>query len=153
MQLSNLIIAGGLLLTGLASYAAYLGYRLYQQRAAREQANTQLARELEAKEADARQSVRIIARALVQKDLTETEAAMRIAWLSQQIKLSDTEAQQISVFQQLAQATSHLPILDDWKALSKSDKRRLNRERESIESNYREFIQLSAVELTTFELR
>lgn len=153
MQLSNLIIAGGLLLTGLASYAAYLGYRLYQQRAAREQANTQLARELEAKESDARQSVRIIARALVQKDLTETEAAMRIAWLSQQIKLSDTEAQQISVFQQLAQATSHLPILDDWKALSKSDKRRLNRERESIESNYREFIQLSAVELTTFELR
>ena len=153
MQLSNLIIAGGLLLTGLASYAAYLGYRLYQQRAAREQANTQLARELEAKESDARQSVRIIARALVQKDLTETEAAMRIAWLSQQIKLSDTEAQQVSVFQQLAQATSHLPILDDWKALSKSDKRRLNRERESIESNYREFIQLSAVELTTFELR
>lgn len=153
MELSNLIIAGGLLLTGLASYAAYLGYRLYQQRAAKEQANTQLARELEAKEADARQSVRIIARALVQKDLTETEAAMRIAWLSQQIKLSDTEAQQVSVFQQLAQATSHLPILDDWKALSKSDKRRLNRERESIESNYREFIQLSAVELTTFELR
>ena len=78
---------------------------------------------------------------------------MRIAWLSQQIKLSDTEAQQVSVFQQLAQATSHLPILDDWKALSKSDKRRLNRERESIESNFREFIQLSAVELTTFELR
>ena len=153
MQLSNLIIAGGLLLTGLVSYAAYLGYRLYQQRAAKEQADTQLALELEAKEADARQSVRIIARALVQKDLTETEAAMRIAWLSQQIKLSDIEAQQVSVFQQLAQATSHLPILDDWKALSKSDKRRLNRERESIESNYREFIQLSAVELTTFELR
>lgn len=153
MQLSNLIIAGGLLLTGLASYAAYLGYRLYQQRAAKKQAVTQLARELEAKEADARQSVRIIARALVQKDLTETEAAMRIAWLCQQITLSDTEARQVSVFQQLAQATSHLPILDDWKALSKSDKRRLNRERESIESNYREFIQLSAVELTTFELR
>ena len=97
MQLSNLIIAGGLLLTGLVSYAAYLGYRLYQQRAAKEQADTQLALELEAKEADARQSVRIIARSLVQKDLTETEAAMRIAWLSQQIKLSDIEAQQVSV--------------------------------------------------------
>ena len=53
------------------------------------------------------------------------------------------------MFQQLAQATSHLPILDDWKA-SKSDKRRLNRAESIIITG---IIQLSAVELTTFELR
>lgn len=153
MEINSFIIAGALLLASLASYAGYLGFMLYRQKVAREQADVELARELKVKESEARESVRIIARALVQNDLTETEAAMRITWLCQQITLSDLEAQQVSVFQQLAHATSHLPILDDWKALSKSDKRRLNKERESIESNFREFTQLSAVELTTFELR
>lgn len=154
MGLSSLmLVAGALLLVVLGTYAGYLGYKLRQQRLVAEQAEQQLAEELCAKESDARQSVQIIARALVQKDLSETEAAMRIAWLSQQIKLSEDEAQQVSVFQQLAVATSHIPILDDWKALSKSEKRRLDAERESIELNFREFIQTSAVELTTLEQR
>ena len=154
MILSSLVLViGGLLVAGLSVYAGYLGYKLRQQRLEAEQAKQQLAEELCAKESDARQSVQIIARALVQKDLSETEAAMRIAWLSQQIKLSEEEAQHISVFQQLAVATSHIPILDDWAALSKSEKRRLDAERESIELNFREFIQISAVDLTSLEQR
>ena len=154
MGLTNLmLVAGGLLLIALTIYAGYLGYKLRQQRLEAEQAKQQLAEEMVAKESDARQSVQIIARALVQKDLSETEAAMRIAWLSQQIKLSEDEAQHISVFQQLAVATSHIPILDDWAALSKAEKRRLDAERESIELNFREFIQISAVDLTTLEQR
>jgi len=154
MGLTNLmLVAGGLLLIALTIYAGYLGYKLRQQRLEAEQSRQQLAEEMVAKESDARQSVQIIARALVQKDLSETEAAMRIAWLSQQIKLSEDEAQHISVFQQLAVATSHIPILDDWAALSKAEKRRLDAERESIELNFREFIQISAVDLTTLEQR
>jgi len=154
MVLSSLmLVAGGLLLIALSIYAGYLGYKLRQQRLEAEQAKQQLAEEMVAKESDARQSVQIIARALVQKDLSETEAAMRIAWLSQQIKLSEDEAQHVSVFQQLAVATSHIPILDDWAALSKSEKRRLDAERESIELNFREFIQISAVDLTSLEQR
>ena len=154
MVLSSLmLIAGALLLIALSLYAGYLGYKLRQQSLEAEQVKQQLAEEMAAKEADARQSVQIIARALVQKDLSETEAAMRIAWLSQQIRLSEDEAQQVSVFQQLAVATSHIPILDDWAALSKSEKRRLDAERETIEKNFREFIQDSAVQLTTLEQR
>ena len=144
--------AGSLLLIALGIYAGYLSFQLRRQRLVAEGAEKQLAEELASKEAEARQSVQIIARALVQKDLSETEAAMRIAWLSQQIKLSEDEAQQVSVFHQLAVATSHIPILDDWAALSKSEKRRLDSERQSIESNFSEFIQLSAVDLTSIEL-
>jgi Tfp pilus assembly protein PilV len=150
---SWVLVAGAILLIGLGSYAGYLALKLRQKRVAAERAEQQLVEELAAKEADARQSVQIIARALVQKDLTETEAAMRIAWLSQQIKLSEDEAQQVSVFHQLAVATSHIPILDDWAALSKSEKRRLDSERESIESKFSEFIQSSAVELASLELK
>ena len=145
--------AGALLLIALVIYAGYLSFQLRRQRLVTEGAEKQLAEELASKEAEARQSVQIIARALVQKDLSETEAAMRIAWLSQQIKLSEDEAQQVSVFHQLAVATSHIPILDDWAALSKSEKRRLDSERQTIESNFSEFIQLSAVDLTSIELR
>ncbi len=149
MVLSSLmLVAGGLLLIALSIYAGYLGYKLRQQRVETEQAQIELAKELSKKEIEARQSVQIIARALVQKDLSETEAAMRIAWLSQQINLSVDEAQHVSVFTQLAGATAHIPILDDWAALSKSEKRRLDAERESIESNYREFIYASAEDLT-----
>jgi hypothetical protein len=153
MVLSSLtLVAAAAVLIGLGVYAGYLGYRLRQQRLVAVQAEKQLADELASKEADARQSVQILARALVQKDFSETEAAMRIAWLSQQIKLSEGEAQHVSVFHQLAVATSHIPILDDWAALSKSEKRRLDAERESIEANFSEFIQLSAVQLSSIEL-
>ena len=154
MSFSTLgLIVGAALLFVLGGYASYLAFKLRQQRIDAEQAKQQLAVELATKEAEARQSVQIIARALVQKDLSETEAAMRIAWLSQQIKLTEDEAQQVSVFHQLAVATSHIPILDDWAALSKSEKRRLDTERESIEKNFREFIEVSAVELSSIELR
>jgi hypothetical protein len=145
--------AGAFLLIALGIYAGYLSFQLRRQRLVSEEAEKQLAEELATKEAEARQSVQIIARALVQKDLSETEAAMRIAWLSQQIQLSEDEAQQVSVFHQLAVATSHIPILDDWAALSKSEKRRLDSERQSIESKFSEFIQLSAVDLSSIELR
>jgi len=147
----NLIIVGvaALALLTLSIYAAYLALQLRVQRQQRDASELELAERLKGKEIEARQSVQIIARALVQKDLSETEAAMRIAWLSQQISLSADEATHFSVFQQLAEATAHIPILDDWSALSKMEKLRLDVEREDIEVRYREAIQASAVQLVS----
>ncbi|MDA9240767.1 DUF2489 domain-containing protein [bacterium] len=152
--LSNetVLLVAGILLLALAGYAAYLGVQLRKRRQQREISESELVEELQEREINARQSVQIIARALVQKDLSETEAAMRIAWLSQQIKLSGDETQHFTVFQQLAAATAHIPILDDWAALDKAEKRRLNAEREGIEVSYRDFIQASAVELVSIRL-
>lgn len=152
--LSNetVLLVAGILLLALAGYAAYLGLQLRKRRQQREISESELVEELQEREINARQSVQIIARALVQKDLSETEAAMRIAWLSQQIKLSGDETQHFTVFQQLAAATAHIPILDDWAALDKAEKRRLNAEREGIEVSYRDFIQASAVELVSIRL-
>lgn len=147
----NPIILGvaAVALLGLSVYAAYLALQLRAQRRQRETSKLELAAHLKGKEAEARQSVQIIARALVQKDLSETEAAMRIAWLSQQISLSPDEATHFTVFQQLAEATAHIPILDDWSALSKLEKLRLDVEREDIEARYREGVQASAVQLVS----
>ena len=145
-------VTAGLLLLSLALYAIYLALQVRQQRQQRQAAEQALADELAKKEREARQSLQIIARALIQKDLSETEAAMRISWLAQQIQMSADEAQHLSVFKQLAEATSHIPILDDWAALSKAEKRRLNLEREAIEVNYRDFIQVSSEQLVSIRL-
>ena len=152
-MLSNpLLLLAAILLLSVGGYAAYLALQLYRRRQHLENSARELEKQLKDKESEARLSVQIIARALVQKDLSETEAAMRISWLSQQIVLSADEAQHFSVFQQLAVATAHIPILDDWAALAKAEKRRLNSERESIESSYRDFVQVSAVELVSIRL-
>ena len=152
-MLSNpMLLLAAILLLSVGGYAAYLALQLYRRRQHLENSARELEKQLKNKESEARLSVQIIARALVQKDLSETEAAMRISWLSQQIVLSADEAQHFSVFQQLAVATAHIPVLDDWAALAKAEKRRLNSERERIEASYRDFVQASAVELVSIRL-
>ena len=153
-MLSNpiMLLLAAVVLVSVGGYAGYLALQLYRRRQRLEKGKQELENQLKVKEAEARQSVQIIARALVQKDLSETEAAMRISWLSQQIILSADEAQHFSVFQQLSVATAHIPILDDWAALGKAEKSRLTTEREGIEVSYREFIQASAAELVSIRL-
>ena len=146
------LIAATLILLILASYSIYLALQLRRQKQQQKAIADSLNEGRVTRDEDARQSIQIIARALVQKDLTETEAAMRIGFLSQKVIATDEEQQLLSVFQQLAEATSHIPILDDWVMLERSEKRRLTAERESIEKNYSEFMQASAKALISIRL-
>lgn len=152
MPLTTIIIAAGLVVLALSIYASYLALQLRRQKQQQASVVEALNRERIERDQDARQSIQIIARALVQKDLTETEAAMRIGFLSQKVIASDEEAELFSIFQQLAEATSHIPILDDWAMLERSEKRRLTIERESIEKNYADFMQSSAKKLVDIRL-
>jgi hypothetical protein len=126
--------------------------QLKGQKLRQEKADKELGVERERNDRDARKSIQIIAKALMQKNLTETEAAMRIGFLSQKITASPEEETLFSVFQQLAEATSHVPILDDWLALDATEKSRLTQERTAIESKYTEFVQASAEQLTRLRL-
>ena len=144
--------AATVILLALAAYSIYLAMQLRRQKQQQKAIADSLNEGRATRDEDARQSIQIIARALVQKDLTETEAAMRIGFLSQKVIASEEEATLFSVFQQLAEATSHIPILDDWVMLERSEKRRLTAERESIEKNYSEFMQASAKALMSLSL-
>ena len=143
---------GGIIVLLLTGYALYLGLQLKRQKSRRNKAEEELRIEFEYNDKEARQSVQIIAKALIQKDISETEAAMRIGFLSQKITANHYEKNLFSVFQQLAEATSHIPILDDWKALEKCEKNRLTQERTAIESKYSDFIKASAEQLTRLRL-
>lgn len=152
MPLNIIVIAAGLVMLALFIYATFLALKLYRQNRKQLADVKTLNRERMEQDRDARQSIQIIARALVQKDLTQTEAAMRIGFLSQKVIASEQESELLSVFLQLAEATSHIPILDDWVMLERSEKRRLTMERESIEKNYVEFIHSSAKKLIDIRL-
>ena len=136
----------------LAIYAAYLGMQLRRQGRDQRASLAMLEQTRVQKDKEARQSIRIISRALVQKELSETEAAMRIGFLSQQVIATSAEIKLFSVFKQLAEATSHIPILDDWINLERSEKRRFTIEREHIEKDYSEFIHSSASQLAEMPL-
>ena len=141
-SLQLVIIVGGVITTLLVIYSAVLVFKLKQKAKLRSQpvefqpkSQSQL---------DAQHSVRVIAQALLQNDLTATEAAMRIGFLAQQYSPTKDQAISVQAFQSLAKDTSHLPILDAWKALSARDKQRIEKERLSIENSHSEAIQLAA---------
>ena len=141
-NLQLIIIVGGVITTILIIYSGVLAFKLKQKAKRRTQpvefqpkSQSQL---------DAQHSIRVIAQALLQNDLTPTEAAMRIGFLAQQYSPTEEQAPSLQVFQSLAMETSHLPILDAWKALSSQDKQRLEKERLSIEESHSEAIELAA---------
>lgn len=143
------LVIGCLLVVVLAGYAVFLSMQLRRQNHRQRELDHQLNEQRASSDSEARQSVQIIARALLQKDLSDTEAAMRIAFLSQKIIATQDELDAFKVFQQLAEATAHIPILEDWVLLERSEQRRLTAERKKIEADYREFIAVGAKSLST----
>jgi hypothetical protein len=142
-----MLIVGGLTTAILTVYASVLAFKLKQKAKLRSQ--PEVFNPKSQSQLDAQLSIRVIAQALLQNDLSSTEAAMRIGFLAQQLTNDFKQDKSIKVFQDLAMDASHLPILDAWKALSKDEKNRLEKERLSIEGQYAEQIQLEAKALAT----
>lgn len=146
-NLQLMLIVGGLTTAILTVYASVLAFKLKQKAKLRSQ--PEVFNPKSQSQLDAQLSIRVIAQALLQNDLSSTEAAMRIGFLAQQLTNDFKQDKSIKVFQDLAMDASHLPILDAWKALSKDEKNRLEKERLSIEGQYAEQIQLAAKALAT----
>ena len=142
-----MLIAAGGVTALLFVYACFLAYKLKDKDKRRSQPiefNPKSESQL-----DVQLSIRVIAQALLQNDLSPTEAAMRIGFLAQQLNDEFKQDQSIKVFETLAMEASHLPILDAWKALPKDEKLRLEKERLTIESKHAEQINIAAKALAT----
>ena len=85
LDLSPLVDIGVVLIAALLIYALNLGFRLIGQAKDRERLSNQVQADMVLKDVEARQAIQVIARALLQNDLSDTEAAMRISFLSQQV--------------------------------------------------------------------
>lgn len=138
----------------LAIYALSLCIQLFRlkRRVAEQAMQTAAQKDEQQKQSDkkrveAQESINILLRCLLQDQLTLTEAAIRISGLAKVLKLSEVEQQFYIPFDDLAMATSHIPILADWGRLSSKEQQRFNIERETIESEYKLKILAAAKQL------
>jgi hypothetical protein len=127
------------ILIGLGGYALYLYLQLRKLKNTQNAREKALVAEQEERKVHYRNSIRVIASAIVADQVALTEGAIRISMMAAQLGLSEHEREDFQVFFQLTEATAHIPILDEWQKLSTRDKLRYDREREEIETKYREF--------------
>ncbi len=136
MNTLTLALIGCLIIALLAGYALYLWRIVWKQQ--RKEIESQQARNQVA--AGARENVTIMLRVLVQEQVSLTEAAIRIVAYSQALPAEERASSLYLAFDQLAKATAHIPILEQWQALSKPEQLRLEQERLAIEERHREAI-------------
>jgi Protein of unknown function (DUF2489) len=144
MTMNLLVLFAVLIVVSLGGYALYLYLQLRTQKAGREQQREVLAEELKERHEHYRNSIRVIASAIVAEQVSLTEGAIRISMLASQLEISESEKADYQVFFQLTEATSHIPILEEWKKLNTLQKRGYDQEREELEETFQEFIENAA---------
>ncbi len=131
----------------LSGIAAYYVIALYRQE--KKQKNIRF--EMEKAKAESlrknRKSIEILARGLLEEQVSHTEASIRISVLMDSLALVEEVKEKYQVFYQLAKATAHIPILEQWKRLDRKQKNAFDREREGIENTYRDFVIASSKQL------
>lgn len=134
-----ILVIAGLIIFTLSAFATYYCLEL---RKARKRQAQQLA-ELEAA-ADAQRdrvntSIQIIAKTLLDEGVGLTEASLRIRVLLDSLQVEDTVKNEFVAFYKVADQTSHIPILQDWKKLSRKEKFAFEKEMARVEAEYRDF--------------
>lgn len=126
---------------GLGLYAAKVCLQLWRQKKSAQQTQAALKQQRSESRLEHQQSIAVLIRCLLQKQVPVTEAAIRISGLAKMLDLDEDERKQYKAFDDLAFAASHIPILADWKRLSSKERYKLTLERETIESQFKERIQ------------
>ena len=85
-------------------------------------------------------SVQVLAQGLVDDQLSLTEGAIRISVLLDNLKINEAARNDYSAIFQLAEATSHIPILGAWNRLSKKEKKEFEKIRSGLEDQYKDFV-------------
>lgn len=135
-----LLIIATLVVLVLLSVAIYYHWRLHRQRRKVDERQRKLEQERAAQKQRVLKSVEIICRAMVSNQVTITEGCIRVSVLLRALNLSEQQLGVYSVFFDLESATAHIPILDDWKKLSRKQQNLFDNERENIEEKYRDFV-------------
>jgi len=134
-----LLVVAALIIFALAVTA---GYYLRQLHLAQKKQAQQLA-ELERAAADQRQrvndSIQIIARTLLDDGVGLTEASIRIRVLLDALQVAQGVREEFVAFYTIADKTSHIPILREWKKLPRKKQFQFEVEMAKVEEEYRDF--------------
>lgn len=130
--------------------AVYTGYLVVKSRSHEKQrfitARDQALQKREAA-ATARNNISILLRVIEQKQISLTEAAIRIMAFSLALPDIERDCLGYQAFDQLAKATSHIPILGKWKALSHAEQAGFESERQVLEIRHRPAIEEAVLSL------
>jgi len=134
-----LLVIAALIIFVLAVIA---GYYLRKLQLAQKRQAAQLA-ELEQSAQDQRQrvndSIQIIARTLLDDGVGLTEAAIRIRVLLDSLQVDKSVRDEFVAFYTIADKTSHIPILQEWKKLPRKKQFQFEVEMAEIEVEYKDF--------------
>lgn len=130
-----------LIITVLGVYAVQVCWQLLQQKKIARQTQAVLKQQRSESRLEHQESIAVLIRCLSQGQISLTEASIRISGLVKVLDLNDDERKQYQAFDDLAFATSHIPILADWKRLSSKEQYKFTLERETIESQFEGRIQ------------
>lgn len=137
--MSVLLYFGLAIVAILAAVAGYYHVLLYRKNKKASVAEKALAYELDERHKRNKNSIVIIARAVIDDQVSLTEASIRIHTISQSMQVADSAREALSVFRQVAEATAHIPILEKWRELPKKQKAAYDLERAKVEDDFREF--------------
>ncbi|MDQ2078019.1 DUF2489 domain-containing protein [Marinimicrobium sp. ABcell2] len=135
-----LLVIAVVIILALAVVAVQLQYRLYKLKRDQNERQAVMEREGEAQRERVNRSIQIIAKSVGNDDITLTEASIRISVLLDSLGVEEPVREEFSAFYQLAEANSHIPILEEWRKLSPKQQFALDQQRVTQEVHYQEFI-------------
>lgn len=136
----GLLAAGIVIIAGLAAVAIYYVKKVKQMEKNQAEAIALLEDKIEQQRQNRIKSIRIITQGMLDDQLTLTEGAIRLSALLSAMEQGESHREDYKAFFLLAEATQHIPVLDEWKALSTKKKLGFDRERLSIEKDHKEFV-------------
>lgn len=101
----------------------------------------------EARNEELRQSISLIARAMLSGDCNLSEGCIRIRYLMDHLDPGQVQREGIDIIYVHYEAIAHLDVLDARKALPKDERRAQDREREALEAKHGAAIREAAQEL------
>jgi hypothetical protein len=125
------------LLAGIAVYYLREVRKLDQRRAEQRKELEEFSNE---RREHANLSIQVIAGSIVEDQMTLTEGAIRLRGLLESLGADEAIQEEFTAFYQLAKATEHIPIMEEWKKLKIKQKLSYDSERETQEKTHRDFV-------------
>ena len=146
----TLIIIGLIVIVGLVML---IRWQLKTQREV-QQAKQRLIDEARAKAQEQRdyliESVKVISLAIGDGQCELTEGCIRLKKLLDHLAPHLHRHESFSIFNQIYDATAHMPILDEWKKLKLKQRFEMTQEREQLENEHRDAILAAAKALSEY---
>lgn len=120
--MTTFYIIAGLITFVLASYAAYLLFKLSKQKKAMQQSEVAQAEKHDAQMKSIIESITSIAKAMQQEQCPTIEGCIRLKVLIDQLRLDDTIRDDFEVFYTIYDKTAHIPTHQGWSDLKSKEK-------------------------------